>query len=85
MLAEADQWVLVKLRDAINVCMSKILRKPLQPLSQNIPSSVSLLCATFTWISWGLVNKMRGGGLVALYMVLERCRCAPPVLACSYM
>ena len=51
MLADADPLILVKLRDAVNTCMSRILRKPLQPLSQNIPSCVRLLLGTLTTCS----------------------------------
>ena len=41
LISEANPSMLVKLRDAINVCMSRITRKPLQQLCQNIPSVVS--------------------------------------------
>ena len=52
LISEAEPSLLIKLCDAINVCMSRITRKPLQQLSQNLPSVVNLI--RLFEVSWRL-------------------------------
>ena len=51
-LSEAEPSMLVKLRDAINVCMSRITREPLQQLCQNLPSVVIILAACLSYFAF---------------------------------